>query len=249
MIAQDDHARLSGEVSRHFADHYFVDDTYIPALLTAIDEHDRGWIPLDESPFWNDRSAAPFTFMDYPLSVKLKYYQSGLDEVQAMNDYAAYLCSKHYCSFMTGSMGQRGDVQAFLAVERERQRQIQIRGELPRERDTIQRHFGLLQLCDDISLYVCLNKPGATKDEEHPWYAGGFAKSESLTPDGSGKLVASWLGEKEIAMRPMPFRSGFTANLRLKRVARQLIEQEGLQEAYRLTGWTEQEINFVGDRE
>nr|WP_253735858.1 DUF3891 family protein [Paenibacillus sp. FJAT-26967] len=33
----------------------------------------------------------------------------------------------------------------------------------------IEQHFKLLKLCDELSLYVCLNEPGVSKDEEHPW--------------------------------------------------------------------------------
>nr|AYQ72091.1 DUF3891 family protein [Cohnella candidum] len=112
--------------------------------------------------------------------------------------------------------------------------------------DTVRRHFGLLQLCDDISLYVCLNNPGATKTEEHPWYVDGFRKSEGLGPAGQGKLVACWVSEAEVGFDPMPFVGGFTAKLRQKVVPKELIKQEGLQEAYWRAAWWEQEIGFVG---
>ncbi|MBW5444455.1 DUF3891 family protein [Cohnella sp. CFH 77786] len=247
MVTQHDHARLSGDVAKHFADHYFVDDTYFSDVLTAIYEHDRGWIRLDDVPLWNDRSSFPFTFMDYPLVPKLAHYKLGIDEVQEMNEYAALLCSIHYCSFMTSATADQTDIVRFLELERERQKQIKHRIAMPTD-EVVRRHFGLLQLCDDISLYVCLNKPGATKSEEHPWYAGGFGKSETLVPAGLAKLVASWVSQKEIRMGPWPFKGSFMAKLQQKRVSKSLIRQVGLQEAYSETNWTEQEIEFIGEQ-
>jgi len=245
MVAQHDHAQLSGDVAKHFANWYFVDDGYRADVVTAIYEHDRGWIRLDDAPIWNDRTSSPFTFMDYPLLSKLTHYTLGIDETERMSGYAALLCSRHYSALLARFADGQPEIAEFLAQELARQKRISDQIVMPPE-DTVRRHFGLLQLCDDISLYACLNEPGASKREEHPWYADGFGVSASLTPAGEGKLMAAWTNGGDIRMTPMPFRRSFAAKLRQKRVPKQLVEREGLQEAFRRTDWMEQELYFTG---
>src|SRR5690606_13416907 len=95
---QHDHAYLSGVISRWFPESMFGHDR-IQEVVLAIEQHDRGWIRLDETPIWNDRHGVPFSFMDYPLPPKLLSYRQGIDEVEEMNMYAGLLCSLHYSSF------------------------------------------------------------------------------------------------------------------------------------------------------
>nr|AYQ72090.1 DUF3891 family protein [Cohnella candidum] len=115
MVTQHDHALLSGEIAKHFTDPYFVDGAYRADVELAIREHDRGWIRLDDAPIWNDRDAKPFSFMDYPLLPKLTHYRLGIDEVQAQSEYAALLCSMHYCSFMAGHTPEQTEIVRFMA--------------------------------------------------------------------------------------------------------------------------------------
>lgn len=104
--------------------------------------------------------------------------------------------------------------------------------------ETISVHLRLLQLCDDISLYVCLNQPGATKENEHPWYRSGFNNTA---------FKASWINEQEISLLPSPFGKEFKAKLRLKRVSKEVINQSGIEEAYKKSNWFEQDFIFLNN--
>jgi hypothetical protein len=83
MITQHDHARLSGDIAADWDPEFFSGSYYKQEVLHAIYEHDRGWIDLDDTPFWNDKADAPYTFMDFPLGPKLVFYQKGVDEVKS----------------------------------------------------------------------------------------------------------------------------------------------------------------------
>ncbi|WP_028595999.1 DUF3891 family protein [Paenibacillus assamensis] len=239
MTTQHEHARFSGEIAAHLRSNLFENSNDIEAVVLAIQEHDRGWIRLDDTPIWNDRAAAPFSFLDYPLLPKLVLYKVGLDEVEAMNDYAALLCSLHYSSFVHIQKSERLDCIHFIAHEKERQQQIRARlGEL--DEHMIASHFKLLQLCDDISLYVCMNEPGVSKENEHPWYKEGF---ETIIQDQ--KINAHWVSANEIRIDPCLFDSEFTVTMKSKHVEKDVINRIGIHAAYQETEWSELTVMFT----
>ncbi|WP_199616447.1 DUF3891 family protein [Paenibacillus alkalitolerans] len=246
MITQHDHANLSGQLASMFRTTLLADDKFKDDVLLAIYEHDRGHIRLDDTPIWNDRINAPFSFMDYPLLPKLTHYKLGLDEVEAQSPYAGLLCSLHFSSFFLDS-GQ-ADCIEFVQTETERQEKIAEALKLD-DRKLIDQHFRLLQLCDDLSLYVCLNEPGVSKEREHPWYRGGFARSELFNEQGHKPLMAIWRNEKEIALNPSPLEHDVVTALRLKKVEKSLIRQKGIEQAYKETEWTVQETAFCASEE
>ncbi|WP_028547749.1 DUF3891 family protein [Paenibacillus sp. UNC451MF] len=242
MTTQHDHAGLSAHIAAQFCDDIFLGDVYIPDVLQAITEHDRAWIRLDHTPIWNDQDHVPFSFSDYPMLPKLVLYKLGIDEVEQMSEYAAFLCSKHYASFQQLQHSSHPDCIAFCSGEARRQARIQEKLKFPKE--MIERHFQLLQLCDDISLYVGLNNPGSTKDKEHPWFRDGFTLSEPLLPDGSRRLIAEWLNEKEIRMTPFPFKHDFKTTVPIKCVSKEAIRSLGMNRAYEQAILQEQEVIF-----
>ncbi|MCQ6561238.1 DUF3891 family protein [Paenibacillus mendelii] len=240
MTAQHEHAQFAGCIASHFLERLFIDPSYRQDTIMAITEHDRSWIRLDETPIWNDRHAVPFSFGDYPLLPKLLLYQYGLDETEAMNEYAALLCSLHYSSFRHIRNSKQPDCMAFIHNEAERQRRIQAKLNVQDE-SMVGQHLKLLQLCDEISLYVCLNEPGATKEDEHPWYREGF---ETLIDDQ--RLAARWVSGGQIQINPFPFKQAFSAAIHSKHVSKEAIQRLGIDTAYKETPLMEQTVTFVG---
>ncbi|UNK18651.1 DUF3891 family protein [Paenibacillus sp. N3/727] len=240
MTTQDDHAHFSEEVARGFREEWFLDGKYKDDCLLAIQEHDRSWIRLDAMPIWNDRSNVPFSFIDYPVLPKLVLYQIGVDETEEMSRYAAMLCSMHYASFFQSDQDSRQEAElAFYQRELARQERLKEKLNYPDEQ-TIARHFQLLQLCDDISLYVCMNPEGVSKEEEHPWFREGF----SSLVDGQ-KFSAAWISDHEVRLTPQLFAQEWTAVLRNKHVPKKRIKEVGVHEAYQESGWTELKVTFV----
>jgi hypothetical protein len=244
MISQQDHARFSGDVAIHLKKQFSINDPHYQDALVAVYEHDRSWIRLDETPIWNDKKSVPYSFDDYPLLPKVIMYQRGLDEVEAINEYAGLICSLHYSLFKAFQNTKQIDCQQFYSHELQRQERIKQKLNLT-DNENIVKHFRLLRLCDDISLYVCLNHPGSNKVSEHPWFHEGFPHSERFNvEDGSQPLAASWLNNQVIRIHPSPFENDFSAKLKLKRVSKELVRNSGIADAYKITKWEEQRCDF-----
>ncbi|XEC94169.1 DUF3891 family protein [Paenibacillus tarimensis] len=243
MIKQHDHAHLSGQLASGLSTALLADDERQEEVLLAVYEHDRSHIRLDDTPVWNDRTKAPFSFSDYPLLPKLTHYKTGLDEIEAQSRYAGLLCSLHYASFFPDP--NHPECIAFVQYEQERQERIIFDLQLT-DWEAINKHFLLLQLCDDLSLYVCLNEPGAAKEREHPWYRDGIKGSELFNEQAGELLTARWLNEREIVLTPFPFKQSIQAVLKAKNVMKSLIYELGIEEAYRKTEMAVQEVVFCG---
>lgn len=237
MTTQDDHGRFSGDVARGFRRELFMDESVLEEVLLAITEHDRAWLRMDDTPIWNDESRTPYTFIDYPVQPKMLMYTKGVDEIEAMSPYAGYLCSLHFASFMKNAT--EAPLVEFYHSETERQKRLREQFSLPDE-DVVNRQFGLLQLCDDISLYVNMNAPGVPKDQEHPWFKEGF----DMSIDGE-KVMASWASEHEIRLRPFLFEQAWSASVKWKYVPKAKIDQQGVAKAFHDAAWTEQTVTFV----
>lgn len=243
MTEQHEHARLSGDIAKHVHRSFFLAEHYVEDVLLAIYEHDRSWIRADDTPIWNDGVASPFSFMDYPLLPKLTLYRCGLDEIEVMNRYAGLLCSIHFSSFEDIRKSSRRECVEFCQHEQKRQERLKSLL-VHYEPETCLQHLRLLQLCDNLSLYVCLNTPGASKEEEHPWFRESFNQSERFNRVEPKPLVGSWLTEEEIAVTPPIFDRECLTTLKIKHVNKQLIAQHGVDQAYKQTPWTYQHLVF-----
>ena len=190
LIKQHDHGLISGEFARHWAE----EPQPLEPTLYAIANHDVGWQRLDASVRWNEESGKPYSFTDYPIESKLRAYKEGINLLEARSPYAACLCSMHYSSFLGGSE----DEVRFRESEAERRRRI--KNALSREElDNLKRNFRLLQMCDNLSLFVCLNEPGRN---DHPWYKKG------VEFEGT-RFEPIWEDHRTLRIDPNPFSEPF----------------------------------------
>ena len=211
LIRQHDHGRISGEFARHWK----AEIEPASPTLYAITEHDVGWQELDDEVRFNPETEAPYSFIDYPLEAKLRAYRHGLDRIEAEEPYAGYLCSLHYSSFVRDSE----EPAAVAFREEEAGRRSRIEELLPDEwLANAEYNFRLLQLCDDLSLFVCLNEPG---ENTFPWYRDGFEfRGERLMP--------VWQDRRTLSLTPNPFSGPFDLAIshRLIRKDGQVIEED-----------------------
>jgi hypothetical protein len=190
LIKQHDHGLISGEFARRWAE----EPRPLESTLYAIANHDVGWRGLDTFVRWNEESGKPYSFTNYPTRPKLRAYQEGLDLLEARNPYASCLCSMHYAALVGGSE----DEARFRESEVQRQRRIKsVMTE--EEAGNLGHNFRLLRLCDDLSLFVCLNEPGRN---DHPWYENGFELE-------STKFEPVWQDEFTLRLVPNPFSGPF----------------------------------------
>jgi len=240
MITQHDHANLSGQITENFNIKILNNDTYFDDLVTAAYEHDRGWIVMDETPFWNDQSNGPYSFTDFPMLIKLLCYKNGIDEVESVNNYAALLCSMHYADFFSDTVNK--DCIRFKNLELKRQANIQDLLK-PIDANLLFQHFRMIQFCDRLSLYICLNEPGISKVNEHERYKEGFINTEIFN-HANKPIVASWMDNKRVNLDSFPFNSNFTCMLKYKAVPKIMIQHLGIANAYKQSEWREQEVIF-----
>ncbi|MGM8211203.1 DUF3891 family protein [Virgibacillus sp. W0430] len=232
MIEQHNHAHLAKDIAEKWKEiPRYTKNQPKASVMYAIGNHDRGWQAFDKAPFWNDRKKRPFTFIDLPLSVKAVLYTNGINEVEQEDLYAALLCSKHYTQFMQRAAGH--DAQQFVVREEKRQHQL-IHQHSTIDNNLLSTHLDFLKLCDNLSLYICLNDPGSNKDDEHPFFKEGIpiASTLQLSETGSMKVHLHWQDKKTIEMDPFPFEHNVHLTFPLKRIAKRTIADIGLLKAY-----------------
>lgn len=240
LITQNDHALISGDIANSFDHSLFVRNGYRDDVLLAIYEHDRCWIPLDESPLWNKSKQRPYSFYDYPLIPKLKYYERGINEVEEMNKYAGLICSMHFAYFFNGV--EEPESKYFFMQERKRQQRLM--SEIECNRSLLDIHYQMLQFCDLLSLYLCLNEPGIDKENEIERYKEGFSNSEMFDIKNHQKLSAMWLSHNQVLVQGAPFISVFPVSIKYKSVSKKLIQKVGLEQAYTSASFQEHAVHI-----
>ncbi|GAA0467464.1 DUF3891 family protein [Alkalibacillus silvisoli] len=241
MMAQHDHALVSGELASQWSSSIFEGTVYRNEVEYAVSQHDCAWIPLDREPLWNKEKGQPHSFIDFPLQPKVEHYEQGINQVEDHSEYAALLCSLHYTSFFDRN-SLDPTISNFISREMSRQNQIKkiLKAQVPEK--YIDFHFHLLQFCDDLSLYMFLNEPGTSKEEETPMFKEGFRQRfNGIT----GEIKAKWLDEQSVAVTPNPFANPFKVEIAYKQVSKIDIKQRGLQQAYDLSPFKLREVFIV----
>ncbi|MCD8510506.1 MAG: DUF3891 family protein [Bacillus sp. (in: Bacteria)] len=200
LIEQHEHAIISGFLAEAWRDDLFIGKNRRHEVELAIKNHDACWQRLDKNPILNAKKGRPVSFIDFPLEEKIDAYRSGVDEMLEQNDYAAFLISLHYTSFFRGKLDDENG-QRFKDQEQTRQKQL--RQKLDVNGEDVQFHFDLLQLCDNLSLYLCMNEWGSSKEEEYPWFREGFPQKLATV---DAKFYTKWINENEVALDPYPFK-------------------------------------------
>ncbi|GAA4399406.1 DUF3891 family protein [Nibrella viscosa] len=246
MVQQPDHADLSGQIADTWRDPYFHSSPHCNDTIRAVYAHDDSWIPADQTPFWNDVQGEPFTFIQYPSALKTVLYTNGINTLEQENPYSALLVSLHYSSFMNKQVEAEN---SFLRHEEARQHRLKhelgIRNE--EQQALLYYQFDFLQFCDNLSLYLCLNKPGTSKEEEHPFFREGFKNSEHFAFTSHQKIHAVWPSPNRVVVRPFPFTNSFEILLKTKEVSQDLIRSKGLIPAYSQTAFTAFPVQIAGE--
>ena len=245
MIEQDDHAHVSGEIISNWQDRFFKKKEHQQSVIDAIYMHDFGWKAFDKQPFWNDEKCAPYTFIDFPTPAKTVLYTHGIDAVEQQDPYAALLCSEHYTRFLL--QDDSNEAKAFIKQEHARQQQIITA--LPQfDQQLFNYHYGLLQLCDNLSLYLCLNEPNAKKDKTHPFFRNGIPVSLALNMFPRKSIQLDWKDENTITIHHFPFNIDLTVKLTQKRLEKETILKQGLAKTYKSTTSQDIEIQLTAKK-
>lgn len=242
MIAQDDHGRVSGGFANAWREDLFLGKDRREDVEYAVSEHDRSWLAMDDTPIWNDELGEPYSFMDYPLSLRIVFYKKGIDETTCQNPYAGLLCSLHYTHLMEGNDDEA--VKSFVHEETERQQKLMSEFNLSgkQSQDMIKEHRKLLGFCDNLSLFICMNEP-MTALENTGWFAKGF--NERFNFFDNEKIVPNWLKRERVTLSHFPFSDHLTVQLPLRKVKKELIKEIGIAKAYRMTPIKSRTVTFT----
>jgi len=242
LIEQDNHGILSGEIMKNWKKSLFHGEDFWQSVQYAIRYHDYGWKPFDKQPFWNDQGQAPYTFSNYPLSPKTVIYTFGIDEVEKNDLYAAFLCSKHYSRFLLHDPSQTAV--AFIEQEKERQQRM-----IPRlrrfDKDLFSFHYELLRFGDDISLYLCLNEPGISKEKEHVFFQKGIALPKQPRQEESSIMTLQWRNPSTVTVNPFPFERNISMKWKQKVLSKKDILKDGLVKSYEEQLYEEVAVDLV----
>jgi hypothetical protein len=241
MVKQHDHAKVSGEMALHWKEEYFFDLEKQEELVLAITEHDRGWMELDENPLWNEKEHRPYSFIDYPIGQKLACYKKGIDETENMSLYASLLCSQHYSSFLLDASDSESKV--FLIHERNRQEKLFKDLKLERSKEKVEFDLNVLKFCDNLSLYICLHEPGVEKENKFSFFRRGIPQRFDFA--NYHPIQANWVGLKTVGLSTSPFMDGLEVSLPYKTVAKDMINEVGLQMAYEKAPISIRHVHFI----
>lgn len=196
LVEQYEHSLISGELARHWG---WTPDPSESAIY-AISEHDLAWKELDSEVSFNPETGKPYNFFEYPAQPRLSAYRRGIDAIEANDSYAGLLCSLHYESFVRNATGTAEA--SFRAAERERQSRLMF-AVSDEERERADDELALLRICDDLSLFLCLNEPG---ENVYPWFTDGFIF-------GDTRLMPVWEERNALRLEPSPFAEGFEVEI------------------------------------
>lgn len=229
MIQQHDHAAISGKAAEMWDNTLFSGQDRRSSVEYAIRNHDIGWKFMDEAPFWNDQTDAPYTFTDYPTEPKTVLYRYGIEEVARTDQYAALLCNRHYMRFLHQNTSDAA--QKFIREQHAwHEKIVHSIGDFNPSDYAF--HYGILQLLDDLSLFLCLNERGVSIENEHPFFRHGITIRDELTAITADKMRIYWKDSQTVHLDPFPFRKDFTVTLKQRTVTKEAIEQNGLLDSY-----------------
>lgn len=242
MIEQDNHARLSGEMASAWKNSLFAGPTLRDSVEYAISNHDLGWKPFDKEPFWNDYKNMPYTFIDFPVPAKAVLYKQGVEEVAAEDSYAALLCSRHYARFLQNQ--KLPEAVKFVHEEELRQQRI-IANMTAFTQAEFNFHYAMLQFCDNVSLYMCLNDPGVIKKEEHPFFKNGIPVPAAFDFFQGEKAQIQWKDEQTVEMEIFPFTDPINITLKQKTLNKDAISDNGLLKSYQAASWETKQVQLA----
>ncbi len=187
LIAQQDHARLAGQLAEHWGPNGFVPPAPREALLWAIYHHDDGWHDWDLSPRIDPQNGRPRSFFEMERSDSLAIWTRSIDNAARAGYLQAYTVAGHFSRLARRSAAWRTDDPQQADVERFLDRTSESMAEwlLAWQAEDAERHkpdiarlaVAQLQFFDSLSLWFCcmttleaesLEAPGAKRMELAP---------------------------------------------------------------------------------
>ncbi len=191
LIAQNDHAELSGRVMSLWGNQDFVEPEPYDEVLFAISSHDSGWRDWDSEPKVNKENGYPANFTEmspYDQSnIWSKCYRSSVKE----HPYASALIALHFSKFNRSNLRKDPDNQQLklllLDMDEVISRELGFNilnlnsEQIPEE---VKVNLKILQIGDIISLTLCHGWRSIEITETPINYGGGKTTLKMESEDG-----------------------------------------------------------------
>jgi hypothetical protein len=165
LISQVEHARVSGELARHWQ------DEFTPDVIDAITHHDDGWATWETEPRLNQEVGAPYSFLEMPLAEALTIWDKSIASARQFGPLAGYIVAGHFYNLLNDSdHAQDGIAVAWLTAQRKvRTAWLDewFRADRSHTLDGAKRAQHMLQLADLFSLWLCCGCPISGENEIH----------------------------------------------------------------------------------
>jgi hypothetical protein len=164
LIAQTDHAKLSGQCAAHWGNAMFARPQPYEAVVRAAMFHDSGWYDYEASPSIAPDTGKPLNFMQVAWGKPQRQaFEWAIDWMTGIDPYSGLLVSKHRTGLQRGRYEKVGHPQFFNAqnlpddnedflARNEAAQADQLRG---RDEAEFWTNYQLLQAFDLISLFLC----------------------------------------------------------------------------------------------
>ncbi len=215
LFAQDDHARLSGELARHHGNRLFAKPDPLEETILAVARHDCGWPLHDDRPTLN-KDGLPLDVFETPLDVAIGVWQAGVEKVADEAAYTQLLVSLHVLGLSGFAAARQHDRREQFELNKFQHRQIEKQVELRRklgmpldvplrlglavrsdlaQEERLRRNHNIVQTMDRISLGLCCTELM-------------FEKIESIVPrPGAAAVTLRFIRTDDFSLRvePWPF--------------------------------------------
>src|SRR5262245_45303071 len=84
LVSQVEHARISGELARHWK------DVFSQEVINAIAHHDDGWAKWEDSPKLNREIGGPYSFLEMPLTEALSIWDESIAAARNFGPLGGY---------------------------------------------------------------------------------------------------------------------------------------------------------------
>lgn len=185
VVLQTDHADLSGDLARAWADVGPRHDS----LVLAAERHDDGWAVWEQSPLV-DGDGAPVGFLDVRVPAHLAFYRAAIAAVADEDPYAGLLVSMHGAGIYQQRYGEDPGLALSHAAEvadlvaafvDEQEASVPARGAAAGVGDDLRwADYGRLQAQDRLSLLFCQRDLAGAE----PFEVGAF----SVEPRGAWRI-------------------------------------------------------------
>ncbi len=162
MIAQNDHAKVSGLCAAHWGNARFEKPRPYESCVRAAYWHDLVWLNEETAPRFDSKTGHTINFLNVPNETQLGAYKWANDWVTQTDPYAGLLVNKHRTGIWSSRYGVMKkpshpplklapEIEAFVALSHSEQKAASA-GLDQRE---LALNYNLLQIWDLLSLYIC----------------------------------------------------------------------------------------------